>query len=234
MKPITVNPYLKFGFLVFQIILIIFSQNSNVIILISLASLSYILSQRAKLSIIIRGLSFGLFLTIFIFVFSYIRYQNIDLAIIAGVDLLKIYFAMLLVSIGYKLSASNKEVAYVLSNVFRPLSLLGYDQNKLYTLFLMILNQSFIMFDSANRMNKYARFKKGRKLSIRESVYLIVPFINSNLKQNELLAIGLINSGYDPQIKAIKPYFIISYKKRHIFVMSFIVLIQVIILIKGA
>lgn len=231
MKPITINPFIKFGFLLSQIILVLVTHSNKIVLTIIIYSTIILAIRKIEIKQVLNGLKFGLFLAVFIFVFSLIRFTNLQLAIYNGLDLFKVYFAMILVSIVYKLDTSNKELSYVLSVVFSPLKVIGFDQNKLYTLFLMILNQIFALRYQALRMYKYATHKKGNKLTIRETMQLIVPFINSNLKQNELLAIGLINSSYDSSKTQIKPYFITSYKQSYVIILVAILLIETYILI---
>lgn len=231
MKPITINPFLKFGFLISQIVLVLVTHNNWIIGSIIVYSIIYLIINKVQLKYVLNGLKFGVLLAIFIFVFSLIQYTNIQLALINGIELFKVYFGMIMVSIVYKINTTNKELAYVLSVVFSPLRIIGYDQNKLYTLFMMILNQIFTMRKSALRMHKYAKHKEQDNLSIRQTAKLIVPFINSNLKQNELLAIGLINSGYVSDKKMVKPYFIKQYKLSYVILLIVILIIQLYILI---
>ncbi len=231
MKPITINPFLKFGFLISQIILVLVTHNNWIIGSIIIYSIIYLVINKVQLQYVLNGLKFGVLLAIFIFIFSLIQYTNIQLALINGLELFKVYFGMIMVSIVYKINTTNKELAYVLSVVFSPLGIIGYDQNKLYTLFMMILNQIFTMRKSALRMHKYAKHKERESLNIRQTAKLIVPFINSNLKQNELLAIGLINSGYESDKKMVKPYFIKQYKLSYVILLIVILIIQLYILI---
>ncbi len=231
MKPITINPFLKFGFLISQIVLVLVTHNNWIIGSIITYSIIYLIINKVQLKYVLNGLKFGVLLAIFIFIFSLIQYTNIQLALINGIELFKVYFGMIMVSIVYKINTTNKELAYVLSVVFSPLRIIGYDQNKLYTLFMMILNQIFTMRKSALRMHKYAKHKEQDSLSIRQTAKLIVPFINSNLKQNELLAIGLINSGYVSDKKTVKPYFIKQYKLSYVILLIVILIIQLYILI---
>lgn len=231
MKPITINPFIKFGFLLSQIILILVTHDNLIALTIVVYSTIILVVRKIELKQVLNGLKFGVFLAIFIFVFSLIRYTDLQLAIYNGLDLFKVYFAMILVSIIYKLDTTNKELSYVLSVVFSPLKIIGFDQNKLYTLFLMILNQIFAMRYQALRMHKYATYKKGSRLTIKETMQLVIPFINSNLKQNELLAIGLINSSYDNLRTRVKPYFITSYKRSYVIILVAILLIETYILI---
>ncbi len=219
MKPITINPFIKFGFLLSQIILILITHNTLLIGLVGLFSIIYMVFNRVSSKLVINGLKFGVLLAIFMFIFSLVRYQDLTLAAYNGLDLIKVYFGMIMISIVYKMETSNKELSYVLSVVFSPFAIIGFDQNKLYTLFMMILNQIFSMRKSALRMHKYAKFKTDDNLSLVATTKLIVPFINSNLKHNELLAIGLVNSGYNPEVKRIKPYFITNYKRSYVIIL---------------
>ncbi len=231
MKPITINPFIKFAFLISQIIFILVTHNNLLIALVIFYSIIFFIANKVQLKYVLNGLKFGVLLAIFIFVFSLIQYANIQLALINGVELFKVYLAMIMVSIVYKLNTTNKELAYVLSVVFSPLKIIGYDQNRLYTLFMMILNQIFTMRKSALRMHMYAKHKEQSNLSIRQTAKLIVPFINSNLKQNELLAIGLINSGYSSEKKVVKPYFIKNYKLSYVIILVVILMTEIYILI---
>lgn len=230
MKPITINPFIKFGFLISQIILIIVTHNPYIVLLISIFTILYMSAKRVSPKLLFNGLKFGLLLSIFMFVFSLIRYQNVTLAVYNGLDLISAYIGMIMASIVYKMETSNKELSYVLSVIFSPLEIIGFDQNKLYTLFLLVLNQIYGMRTSALRMHKYAKFKNGHKLSILETVKLIVPFINSNLKHNELLAVGLLNSGYNPNLKRVKPYFITNYKYTYLILLITILGLELIII----
>ncbi len=231
MQPITINPFIKFGFLISQVILLLVTGNNLLIGLILVYSVVYMIVKRVPRQLVTNGLKFGLLLTVFIFAFSMIRYQDLQLAVYNGLYLFKVYLAMIMVSVVYKMETSNKELAYVLSVIFSPFKVVGFDQNKLYTLFLMILNQIFTMRESALRMHKYAKFKTADKLSIADTAKLVIPFINSNLKHNELLAIGLINSGYNSQNKTIKPYFITNYKWSYVIILVVIISLELIILI---
>lgn len=231
MKPITINPFIKFSFLLIEIILILVSHNNYVIGIAVLFAIAYMILNKVSYNMIVNGLKFGVLLAIFMFLFSWVRYQDLTLALYKGVDLIKVYFGMIMVSIVYKMETSNKELSYVLSVIFSPFKIIGFDQNRLYTLFLMVLNQIFTMRTSALRMNRYARFKNDDKLSIIETTKLIVPFINSNLKHNELLAIGLLNSGYNPSVKKVKPYFITNYRFIYVIILGAIVGLQLLILI---
>ncbi len=227
MRPITVNPFIKFMFLVVEIILIITTHNNLILYSIIIYSIIYLIINKTPSNQILNGLKFGMLLTIFMFIFSLIRYQEFTLAVYNAIDLFKMYLAMILVSICYKYHTTNKELAYVLSKVFSPLSIIGYNQNKLYTLFLVILNQIYNMRYSALRIHKYAKFKANDKLTIKQSINLIVPFINNNIKQNELLAIGLINNKYSGECKVVKPFFLRDYKFINHLVLIIIVLIQI-------
>lgn len=230
MKPITVNPFIKFGFLISQILLILLTHNTTLIVLVSVFSVVYMIVNRVSSKLVINGLKFGFLLAVFMFIFSLIRYQDLTLAFYNGVDLIKVYFGMIMISIVYKMETSNKELSYVLSVVFSPLAIIGFDQNKLYTLFMMILNQIFSMRKSALRMHKYAKFKTDDNLSLAATTKLIVPFINSNLKHNELLAIGLLNSGYQSEIKRVKPYFITNYKRSYVIILVVMLAIELYII----
>lgn len=231
MKPITINPFIKFAFLITEIILMLITHNNMIIIVVVLFSVVYMVSHKVGFKLAVNGLRFGLSLAVFMFLFSWIRYQDLTLAIYKGSDLVKVYFGMIMISIVYKMETTNKELSYVLSVVFSPFRIIGFDQNRLYTLFLMVLNQIFTMRTSALRMNKYAKFKNKDKLNIVESTRLIIPFINSNLKHNEILAIGLVNSGYNSEIKSVKPYFITNYKISYVIILVVIVGLQLLILI---
>ncbi len=231
MRPITINPFIKFGFLLSQIILLLITHNNILIVLVILYSIIYMLISRVPRKLVTNGLKFGLLLAVFMFVFSLVRYQDLQLAMYNGLDLFKVYLAMIMVSVVYKMETTNKELAYVLSVVFSPFRVVGFDQNKLYTLFLMVLNQIFTMRESALRMHKYAKFKTADKLTIIDTAKLVIPFINSNLKHNELLAIGLINSGYNEQNKRVKPYFITNYKLSYVIILVVIISLELIILI---
>lgn len=231
MKPITINPFIKFGFLLIEIILMLVTHNNGVIIVAVVFSIIYMISHKISFKLAVNGLKFGLLLAVFMFLFSWIRYQDLTLALYKGSDLIKVYFGMIMISIVYKMETSNKELSYVLSVVFSPFRIIGFDQNRLYTLFLMVLNQIFTMRTSAIRMNKYAKFKNNDKLNIVESTKLIIPFINSNLKHNEILAIGLVNSGYNSQVKSVKPYFITNYKTSYVIILVVIIALQLLILI---
>ncbi len=233
MKPLTIDPLLKFLFLVIQIITILICQSNVVYAIIVITSSIYIVMNKVSIKIIINGLKYGVLLTVFIFIFTYMRYQDLQLARINGVELIRIYLGLILLSIAYKINTTNKELAYVLSVIFSPLKIIGYDQNKLYTMFLMILNQIYIMRESAIRIHKYAKFKNKNKLSISQTTKLIIPFINNNLKQNELLAIGLLNSGYGSNQIKVKPYFIKNYKISHYVILLLIEIIELIIIIGG-
>lgn len=223
MKPIKINPFFKFAVLVLQMILLITTSSNTLATFIIVTSIIVLIIKRVSGRLVINGLKFGILLACFMFLFSLIRYQNITLAILNGWNLLIIYIAMILASIVYKLDTSNNEIAYVLSVVFSPLKVIGFDQNKLYTLFLMVLNQIFTMRKSSLRIHKYAKRNKGSKLTISEVISLIIPFISNNLKQNEVLAIGLLNSGYNSQIKRVKPYFIVQYSNvQHILLIIFV------------
>lgn len=226
MKPLKINPFIKFGFLISQILLILITHNNTVIAIAIGSALVYMIFHKIERKMLINSLRIGISLALFMLIFSWIKYQNIDLAIINGLELFKVYLAMLMVSIAYKLETGNKELSYVLSIVFSPFAIIGYDQNKLYTLFLIVLNQSYAMFISANRITKYAKFKNSGKISIKQLFNLIVPFINNNLKQNEVLAIALINSGYNPSNKRIKPFFITEYKTTYILLLLAVIVIQ--------
>ncbi|WOO86668.1 hypothetical protein RZE82_06005 [Mollicutes bacterium LVI A0039] len=227
MKPLVINPFIKFAFLISQITLILSTHHNAVIIIVIGYSLIYLLFHPIDRKMISSSLRIGFSLALFMLIFSWIKYQNITLAVVNGLALFKLYVAMLMVSIVYKLETSNKELSYVLSIVFSPCSLIGFDQNKLYTLFLIVLNQSFTMFASATRITKYAKFKNQGKTSITTLTRLIIPFINNNLKQNEMLAIALLNSGYDPQVKKVKPYFITDYKIGYSLTLIAIIALQV-------
>lgn len=231
MKPITVNPFIKFGFLLSQIILLLITHNNLLVLIVCCYSFIYIIWNRLNLKILIKGLKFGLLLALFIFIFSMIKYDNTTLALLNALELFKVYFAMIVVSVVYKFETSNKELAYVLSIVFSPFKVIGFDQNKLYTLFLMVLNQIYRMRTQALRIHKFSTFKQQQKLSIKATIGLVVPFINNNLKQNEMLAIGLLNSGYNPNCTTIKPYFITNYKQSLVVILIAIISIELIVII---
>lgn len=231
MRAITINPFLKFGFLVLQIVMLLVTHNSWLVLIVTIYSILYMIICKVSSKLVINGLKFGLLLAVFMFIFSWIRYQDFELAVLNGLDLIKVYFGMIMVSIVYKMETSNKELAYVLSVVFSPLTIIGFDQNKLYTLFMIVLNQIHIMRKSALRMHKYATFKKESKLSITETVKLIIPFVNSNLKHNEVLAIGLLNSGYSSHKKRVKPYFVTNYKVSYVIILVVIISLELIVIL---
>lgn len=230
MKPITINPFIKFIFLLIQICLLLLTHNLILIIDLTALSCLYMIINKVSGKIVLNGLKFGFLLGIFIFIFSWLRYQNLELAMYKGVDLILLYLGMIMVSIVYKMETSNKELSYVLSIVFSPFRIIGFDQNKLYTLFLMVLNQIYTMRISALRIHKYASFKADDKLKMAEVIKLISPFVSSNLKHNELLAIGLINSGYKPSVKKVKPYFITDYKLIYVIILVVILAFELYIL----
>lgn len=231
MRPLTINPFIKFAFLILQIVMLLVTHNSWSVLIVTVYSIIYMIICKVSTKLVINGLKFGLLLAVFMFIFSWIRYQDYELAILNGLDLIKVYFGMIMVSIVYKMETSNKELAYVLSVVFCPLAIVGFDQNKLYTLFMIVLNQIYIMRKSAFRMHKYASFKKGSKLTINETIKLIIPFVNSNLKHNEVLAIGLLNSGYDNQIKRVKPYFVTNYKLSYVIILVVIISCELVVIL---
>ncbi len=228
MKPITINPILKFSLLVIQILILIITSSNALCLLSIIFGLVYLLVKRASFKDLLKALKFGGLLAIFIFGFSLIKYQSLALALVEGRDLLILYCALIILSLVYKVETTNKEMAYVLSIAFSPLAIIGFNQNKLYTLFLIILNQIFTMRNSALRMHKYARFYASDKLSLKAVINLVIPFVNNNLKHNEVLAMGLINNGYNPEKKQIKPYFITNYKPLYAIILVSLIVIEVV------
>lgn len=226
MKPLTINPFLKFLFMLSQIMLVMLTSNNIVILWIICCCTLYLFWKRVKFKLVLNGIKFGLFLGLFMLVFSQIRYGDWELALSNSLNLFSLYFTLIMISVAYKLDTTNKEIAYVLSVVFAPLTIVGYPQNKLYTLFLVILNQITSMREVAMRMYRFARFEKNSRLSIGEIINLIPAFINLSLKQNENLAIGLLNSGYNINNKKITPVFLKNYRYAHVVVLVGIIIVE--------
>ncbi len=230
MKAITVNPFVKFFFLLVQIIIILIVDNKLLTLFIVVVTTIYLIIKKSNVKIVLSGLKFGLLLAFFMLVFSQIRYGNIVVSVHKSLDLLEMYLSMILVSIVYKMETGNKELAYVLSIVLSPLKIIGFDQNKLYTLFLIILSQIYTMKDSAMRMYEHTMLQKNNEATLKRIIKLINPFIHINLKHNELLAIGLINNGYNVNKKNVKPYLIIKHKLGHYLILIVMLLCEILII----
>ncbi len=228
-----INPFFKFFFLVFQFLIVVICDNYYNLIFFLLLSMLMLLLTRVKIKNILKSIIFGLFLAIFSFVFSYYITKSINFSIYKALNLLIMYLIILFYSLSYKKVSSNKEIAYVISYLFLPFSILGYNQNKMYTMILIILNQVSELRESAARIYKYHFLKEGaNNKKINKLILLIQVFINNSLKQNENFTVALISKGYNIENKKVKPFFIIEYKSKYYLVLFIYLILEFLIIYK--
>ncbi len=226
MKKVHINPFFKFSFLVVQLLIVIFFNNDNNLLYFLILSSLMLLITRVSIKTILKSMVFGIFLSIFSFVFSYIISNSFDFATYKALHLFTMYLIILFYSLAYKKTSSNKEISYVISYLFLPFKYFGYNQNKMYTMILIILNQVSELRESAKRIYKYDKLKKEEKESkINKLILLVQVFINNSLKQNENFTVALISKGYLIENKKIKPYLVYEYK----FINNFILIVYLVL-----
>ncbi len=236
MKPITINPFIKFVVLLMQFILIFLIQDLNILmILLVFNCLGIIIFQWKKLYQVFKFAKFGLFLAIFALTFNYIMTNNMQIAAISSLNLLMRYLLILIASIIYKDCSSNKEIAYVISRV---MYCFGLSQNKIYTMILVILNQIMDLRQIALNLYRFERFNNpttNKLEQIQQIIALLPVYINNVLKQNENFTISLLNKNYDPNIRKINVFLLKKYSKTKLVILLLFISIEIIIwvLLKG-
>ncbi len=232
MIKININPFIKFAFLIFQILIVVVFDDSVNLIYFLILSILILLLSRVNIKYVLSSMVFGIFLSIFSFVFSFLISNSIDLAIYKSLHLFIMYLIVLFYSLAYKKTSSNKEIAYVISYLFLPFSFLGYNQNKMYTMILIILNQVSELRVSAKRIYKYDSLNKKKISKINNLILLIQVFINNSLKQNDNFTIALISKNYSIDLKRVRPYFVYDYKVKCYIVLLFYLLLEILIIYK--
>ncbi len=233
MKKLYINPFFKFSFLFLQLLLVIFFDKDNNLLMFLLLSILMLFLTRVKVKNILKSMVFGVFLAIFSFIFTYFISGSINLSIYKSIHLVTIYLIILFYSLAYKKTSSNKEISYVISCIFLPLKKIGYNQNKMYTMIIIILNQVGELRESAKRIYKYDSLNRTDNIgNINRMIILIRVFINNSLKQNENFTVALISKGYSIENKKVKPFFIYDYKIKYYLILFVYLLLEILIIFK--
>lgn len=139
------------------------------------------------------------------FVVSFDLVDSFELGLISFVR----FFFYFCCSLIFKYRTSSGEIAFIVSYLFVGFSSLGYNQNKMYTLVLVVLNNIYFMYFNVGQMYMYMRLNHpnlGRFSRLKMVVSMIVPFISNALKQQDEVSLALISKEYQPFKKRIKYY----------------------------
>ncbi len=206
-----INPYLKFLALITQFILIFITKDIQVLGILMIINLLIIIILRVKLMMVIKFSRYGIFLALFALTFNYILTQNMTISLTAASNLFIRYLLILFASLIYKKYTINKELAFVISSVSQ---LFGANQNQVYTIILVVLNQIYSLQEIALNLYRFERFNNpttNRLEQIKQIVNLLPVFISNALKQNENFTISLLNKNYHPENKKVNVYLIYNY-----------------------
>lgn len=204
-----VHPKFKIILLFINIYFIFTIQDLTNYLYILLFSVLLCFIYRINIINNLKYTSFGVFLSLFNFLFSYISSGNLLFSFMHSSRILLIFLNIYLVSLHFKTTSTNREVSFAVSwvlNIFRPL---GYNQNKMYTMILVILNTSYQNYSKVFKMYHYESSFNNDK-SFKKVLNLLAPFINNILLLNESITLGLLNKGYKLENKKVK--FIFSNK----------------------
>lgn len=154
----------------------------------------------AKSRFKIYHLLFGLYISFFIFIFNIIIYSSFNYAAIKGVTSITIFIIILLFSYVIKVSLSHRQIAYCFS-----LGFIKGNQNKVYTVSLLVLNQINVLKEQALMTYKFSKIDmRNKKNNVQVIIQILVPFIFISLKRNTQVVISLMNKGYSIDNKKIK------------------------------
>ncbi len=155
------------------------------------------LINKSKISF--RFLSFAVYLTIFIVVFNFIIFDNLRQAYGAGLETFLLFLNIWFISLFLKNTLTNKQLAYCITKTLMPLKTFGFNENKFYTIILLVLNQIYTLVSDAREVYDFARVDSNATTFIEKFkliIYLITPFIFTSLKRNKIITVSIINKGF--------------------------------------
>ncbi len=205
MQEIKVHPFIKFSLLLLQFLTIIFIEKNTILLVVALIiSLTSILFK-VKFKPILLALTYGIFLALFTLVFNYLFSNSLLYAISAALGVFTRFYIIITASIFYKTYTNNKEMAYVISKIA---SKLGFKQNKVYTVILIILNQIYNLRNlifNLYKFNNLNQLDNSKVNQVKNTIKLLPVFINNALRQNDNFTLALINKNYNED-RAIRVY----------------------------
>lgn len=194
------DPLIRFFVLILNCILIFYLNSTYAFVLYTILTVLFLLLVRANFFKYYKYISFGLFIALFTFSLTYYYGGDLTAAFQSGEYAFIVFFLIFLQSIIFKANTTNRETAYVISFVFRIFEPFGYNQNKMYTIILLILNNIYSMRQNVIMVYRFEKMKFVGKLTwyrhVKLVLGLIVPFINRILYENETASLALINKGY--------------------------------------
>lgn len=200
---------IKFVFLVFMFMIISMLETRLEYVVFFVFTVLLLCLTRVNIFRYFKLMIFGFFLSFILFIFNYLftfdLFNSLFIAVV-GFTNFSLYFVY---SIIFKVKTSNGEIAFIISYLFIGFSIFGYNQNKMYTTILIVLNNIYFMRIQIQMMYFHARLNSNPKGIVAKSklcVSLINPFISNVLKQHHEMSLSLISKGYNPRRKKIRYY----------------------------
>lgn len=183
-----------------NVFLIFLANNYFAYLILFLISIIWVMYLKIKIKF--SYFLFGSYISIFIFMFNIIIYQNFTTSLDEAVKSMSTFILILLYSFLLKKLVTSKELAYLFASTFSMFKIFGYNKNKIYTLFLIILNQINNLVISAKRLFNFSIIDSGLS-KYKIIIKILIPFIFVSLKRNTNMTIALMLKGYNVDNKAI-------------------------------
>jgi len=223
---------IKLLHLVVSIILIFLTNNYGQVVSMFFIGIILLMINKISIKKLFRYVTYVLFISMFIFVFNYLILRDLDTALVKSSFIFIKYMALIIYSLNFKFTSTNKEVAYSVIYYLKPFKKV-MNLNRLYTIILLVLNQIHNLAKEVKDMYRI-RLLNGdytSKISkFKLSTSLLAPLINKVLYQNEEVTISLVNKGYSEVQSNVNIYVINEAKFINYMFILFVTVVQIILL----
>ncbi len=217
---------IKLIHLVFSIVLIFNVTTYLQICLLLLISVILLVINKISIKKAFKYISYIVFISIFITFFHFIVTKDLSSSLYKGIFIFLKYVSLIIYSLNYKYTSTNKEIAFSLIYPLKPFK--GYiNLNKVYTIILLVLNQINQLAIVAKNMY-YIRIYNFNYPTLLQKFNLIIsllgPLINQTINQNDNVTVTLINKGYNYHQHDINVYHYNNKQGQIIFIIGLILL----------